>query len=190
MSVEFETLFNLSDVSGIRQRSERNAHSVGFLGWGRTILPVAASSSSCPRSVSAVLRSASKARSPARCQRARRWAGSSPSAPRSCPARSKSAPSRVARSSSSSSTRSALATRPPSSIRWRVRSRRALAQSRVSVRAHAASSLLRATASRRSLVVVARRSASRFSGTCLAASLAPLLKQGLAAFGPPLHGFG
>lgn len=95
----------------------------------------------------------------------------------------------VARSSSSSSTRSALRTRPPNSIRWQVRFFYVLAQSRVSVQACAASRRLRSTTSRRSLCVVA----SRFGGTCLAApSVAPtaLLKENLAAFGPPRDGLG
>ena len=180
-------------MEAARQRRFLPCHGAGLPGWGRAAPGPAVAPSSCPLPASAASRSASNARSPSRRHRVRRWAGSASPAPRSWLATSRSAPSRVARSSSSSSTRSDLRTRPPSSIRCRVRSLRALAQSRVSSRARAASRRLRSTTSRRSLAVVASRSASRFGGTCLAASplaLAVLLKEGLAAFGPPRDGFG
>ncbi len=80
--------------------------------------------------------SVSKARSPCRRQRALRSAGLSSWRLSFCCcnrlAMSSNAPSRVARSSSSSSTSPAFWTRPPSSISCRVRARRSCTQSRVS----------------------------------------------------------
>ena len=143
----------------------------------------------------AASRSASKARRPRRRQRRRDVLGIVPasSAPRSRSASSMKAPSRVARSSSTSSTRPAFWTRPPSSMRWRVRSRRALAQSRMSVRAFWASSLWRWVAARRSRRAVACRSRSRVTSPVPlspGALLSVAAKERGTAFGPPRDGFG
>src|SRR3546814_5232454 len=100
------------------------------------------------------------------------------SSPWACAARSSIAPKRVARSSSVRSTRPAFWTRPPSSIRWRVRSRRATTHPLVSARRAAASTLRLACA-------------SLVSALCIAASASPSLapaslKEGCAIGAPRL----
>ena len=172
----------------------------------------------------AASRSAAKARSPARRQRASRSRAGTPGAgeggavestPASASsvasaasspsrirvARSRKAPRRVARSSPVRSTRPALATRPPSSMRWRVRSRRARAQSRVSSRARATSALA-VSASLRRLARRSRSSSSRRPGRgrLVAVRAGPCgvgrgggalaAKEGGAALAPALDGLG
>ena len=81
---------------------------------------------------SALIASDSNTRRP-RCRQTSTSAA--PPSPWSLSASSRNAPSRAARSSAVRSTRPAFWTRPPSSIRWRVRSRRCMTQARLSLRA-------------------------------------------------------
>ncbi len=155
----------------------------------RGVLP-----SSCPAYAASSSLSASKARRPryrhaaASCWGVRSCTDSRP--PLSWSARSIMAPSRVARSSPVSSTRPAFWTRPPSSMSWRVRARRSWTQSRVSWRAWARSRRVCMTLMRLSSAVAACRLWSRVAGFGFLPPLAPLLKDGLSAFGPPRYGLG
>ena len=96
---------------------------------------------------------------------------------RSVAAQSTSRPKMTARSSSVSSIKPALATKPPSSISWRVRSRRFTIQARLSSRA--------IFACRRCRAAVARRSAERVV-TIFPASGSRALKERRAALPPTL----
>ena len=86
-------------------------------------------------------------------------------------------PKITARSSSVRSTRPALATRPPSSISWRVRSRRFITHARLSSRAILACRRWRATITRLPALRAAASAAARTGRA---------LKVGYAAFAPAL----